>query len=52
VIASTGTEVLTVSAAADITGKITGRPARHLDMEWLPWLGTFLQTMLDQLVAW
>jgi hypothetical protein len=35
-IASTGHDVLTVGEAADIVGKATGRPVRHIDIDLLP----------------
>jgi uncharacterized protein YbjT (DUF2867 family) len=36
--APTGPDVLTVSEAADIIGRVTGRPIRHVDMDRSSWV--------------
>jgi uncharacterized protein YbjT (DUF2867 family) len=36
--APTGPDVLTVSEAADIIGRVTGRPVRHVDIDRLSWV--------------
>jgi uncharacterized protein YbjT (DUF2867 family) len=37
--APTGPDILTVSEAADIIGRVTGRPVRHVDIDRHSWVG-------------
>jgi uncharacterized protein YbjT (DUF2867 family) len=40
--APTGPDILTVSAAADIIGSVTGRPVRHVDIDRLSWVDSVI----------
>jgi uncharacterized protein YbjT (DUF2867 family) len=40
--APTGPDILTVSEAADIIGRVTGRPVRHVDIDRLSWVDSVI----------